>query len=67
MTILVTGHFSRVPKTDWEKAQAKNAQLRQYNDNLTRQGRFYYDQLQGYRAKFPKSVPYFPKYPRSSQ
>ena len=57
-----TGMFSRVPKADFEKLQVENGQLRQYNARLTKEGSFYLDQVQRYRAKFPKTSPYFPKY-----
>jgi hypothetical protein len=62
LTMLCTGHFSRVPKEELEKVQAENEQLRQYNVRLTKEGTFYYDQVQQYRKKFPKTAPYFPKY-----
>jgi hypothetical protein len=62
LTMLCTGHFSRVPKADLEKVQADNEQLRQYNARLTKEGTFYLDQVKSYRAKFPKAAPYFPKY-----
>jgi soluble cytochrome b562 len=57
-----TGMFSRVPQADFEKLQVENGQLRQYNARLTKEGTFYFDQVQRYRAKFPKTAPYFPKY-----
>jgi len=57
-----TGMFSRVPKADFEKLQAENGQLRQYNARLTKEGTFYLDQVQQYRKKFPKAASYFPKY-----
>jgi hypothetical protein len=62
ITMLCTGHFSRVPKADLEKVQAENEQLRQYNARVTKEGTFYLDQVKQYRAKFPKTAPYFPKY-----
>ena len=62
LTLLVSGHFSRVPKAELEKAQAENEQLRQANGRLRTEGTFYLDQVQAYRKKFPKSAPYFPKY-----
>jgi len=62
LTLLVTGHFSRVPKADLEQAQAEAAQYQQRNERLRKEGTFYYDQVQAYRKKFPKSAPYFPKY-----
>ena len=55
-------HFSRVPKVDLEKAQTENEQLRQNNARLLREGTFYLNQVKQYRAKFPKTAPYFPKY-----
>jgi hypothetical protein len=57
-----TGMFSRVPKADFEKLQVENGQLRQYNARLTKEGTFYFDQVQQYRTKFPKAASYFPKY-----
>jgi len=62
LTMLVTGHFSRVPKADLEKAQAETAQYQQRNERLRKEGTFYYDQVQAYRKKFPKSAPYFSQY-----
>ena len=62
LTMLCTGHFSRVPKADLEAVQAENEQLRQNNARLLREGTFYLDQVKRYRAKFPKTAPYFPKY-----
>ena len=62
LTMLCTGHFSRVPKADLEKAQADNEQLRQNNARILKEGTFYLDQVKQYRAKFPKAAPYFPKY-----
>ena len=62
LTMLCTGHFSRVPQADLEKVQAENEQLRQYNARVTKEGTFYLDQVKRYRAKFPKTAPYFPKY-----
>jgi len=57
-----TGMFSRVPKADFEKLQAENGQLRQYNARLTKEGTFYMDQVQQYRKKFPRAASYFPNY-----
>jgi soluble cytochrome b562 len=57
-----TGMFSRVPQADFEKLQVENGQLRQYNARLSKEGTFYRDQGQRYRAKFPKATSYFPKY-----
>jgi hypothetical protein len=62
LTMLCTGHFSRVPKADLEKVQAENEQLRQYNARLSKEGTFYLDQIKSYRAKFPKTAASFPKY-----
>ena len=62
LTMLITGHLSRVPKADLEKAQAETAQYRQRNERLRKEGTFYYDQVQAYRKKFPKAAPYFPQY-----
>ncbi len=62
LTLLVTGHFSRVPKADLEQVQAENAKLRQYNAQLTKEGVFYRDQGAAFRKKYPNTAPYFPKY-----
>ncbi len=62
LTMLITGHFSRVPKADLEQVQTENSQLRQANERLTREGVFYRDQGAAFRKKFPKAAPYFPKY-----
>jgi hypothetical protein len=62
LTMLITGHFSRVPKADLEAVQAENTQFRQANTRLRKEGTFYYEQVQAYRKKFPKSAPYFPQY-----
>lgn len=56
------GMFARLPKADFEKLQVENGQLLQYNARLTKEGSFYYDQVQHYRAKFSKTAPYFYKY-----
>lgn len=57
-----TGMFSRVPKADFEKLQAENGQLRQYNARLNKEGSFYLNQVRQYRRKFPKTASYFPEY-----
>lgn len=62
LTMLCTGHFSRVPKDDLVKVQAENEQLRQNNARILKEGTFYLDQVKQYRAKFPKTASYFPKY-----
>lgn len=62
LTMLCTGHFSRVPKADLEQAQVENEQLLQKNARLLKEGTFYLDQIKHYRTKFPKNAPYFPNY-----
>ncbi len=62
LTLLVTGHFSRVPKADLEQVQTENSQLQQANEHLTREGVFYRDQGAAFRKKYPNTAPYFPKY-----
>lgn len=62
LTLLVSGHFSRVPKAELEAVQAENADIRHKNAQLVEMASFYQDQVHAYRQKFPKSAPYFPKY-----
>lgn len=62
LTMLLTGHFSRVPKAELEAMQAENAQIRYKNEQLVHIGSFYRDQIAAYRKKFPKSAPSFPEY-----
>jgi hypothetical protein len=62
LTMLCTGHFSRVPQADLEAVQAENVQIRYKNEQLVHIGSFYRDQVHAYRKKFPKSAPYFPQY-----
>ncbi len=62
LTLLVSGHFSRVPKAELEAVQVENAGIRAKNAQLVEMASFYQDQVQAYRQKFPKAAPYFPKY-----
>jgi soluble cytochrome b562 len=62
LTLLVSGHFSRVPKAELAAAQTENADIRAKNAQLVEMVRFYQGQGQAYRQKFPKAASYFPKY-----
>lgn len=62
LALLLDGHFARVPKAELEAVHAENAHIRDQNAQLARIGRFYRDQGQAYRKKFPKAAPYFPPY-----
>jgi hypothetical protein len=63
--MLLTGHFSRVPKAELEAVQAENAVIRSKNTQLVEMARFYQTQVQAYRKKFPKAAPSFPQVHRS--
>ena len=61
------GAFSRVSQARYERLQQEKQQLAQAHQQLLTQGRFYYEQVQRYRKKFPKAAPYFPKYVAPAQ
>lgn len=56
------GAFAGVSQTKYEQLQQENASIRRKNAQLVEMASFYQDQVQGYRKKFPKTAPYFPKY-----
>jgi hypothetical protein len=56
------GAFAGVSQAKYDHLQQEKQALTQAHQRLLTQGRFYYEQVQQYRKKFPKSAPYFPKY-----
>ncbi len=56
------GAFAGVSQAKYDQLQQEKQALTQAHQRLLTQGRFYYDQVQQYRKKFPKAAPYFPKY-----
>jgi len=56
------GAFSGVAQAKYNQLQQEKQALTQANQQLLAEGRFYLDQVQRYRKKFPKAAPYFPKY-----
>ncbi len=56
------GAFSGVSQAKYDQLQQEKQALTQANQQLLIQGRFYYDQVQQYRKKFPKAASHFPKY-----
>jgi hypothetical protein len=60
------GAFSGVSQTKYDRLQREKQQLKQAHRKLLTEGRFYLDQVQRYRKKFPKAAPYFPEYVASA-
>jgi hypothetical protein len=56
------GAFSGVSQAQYDQLQQEKQQLALAHQKLLTEGRFYFDQVQQYRKKFPKAAPYFPKY-----
>lgn len=56
------GAFSGVAQVKYDQLQQERQALTQANEQLLTEGRYYFDQVKQYRAKFPKSARYFPKY-----
>ena len=56
------GAFSGVAQAKYERLQQEQQALTRANEQLRTEGRFYLDQVQQYRKKFPKAAAYFPKY-----
>jgi hypothetical protein len=58
----IGGAFAGVAQAKYDQQQQEKQGLTQANQKLLIQGRFYYNQVQQYRKRFPKAVPYFPNY-----
>ncbi|GAA4509065.1 hypothetical protein GCM10023172_42110 [Hymenobacter ginsengisoli] len=58
----IGGAFSGVAQAKYDQLQAEKQALTQANEKLLTQGRYYFDQAQQYRKKFPKTAASFPKY-----
>jgi cell division protein FtsB len=56
------GAFSGVAQAKYDQLHQEKQALTQANQKLLAEGRYYFDQVQQYRKKFPKAAPYFPKY-----
>ena len=56
------GAFSGVSQAKYDRLQQQQQALTRANEQLRTEGRFYLDQVQRYRKKFPKAAPSFPKY-----
>jgi len=56
------GAFSGVAQAKYDQLQQEKQALTQANEKLLTEGRFYLDQVQRYRKKFPQAASYFPKY-----
>ena len=56
------GAFSGVAQAKYDRLQQEQQALTRTNEQLHTEGRFYLDQVQQYRKKFPKAASYFPKY-----
>lgn len=56
------GAFSGVAQAKYDQLQQEKQALTQAHQKLLTEGRFYLDQVQHYRNKFPKAATYFPKY-----
>jgi len=56
------GAFSGVAQAKYDRLEQKQQALTRANEQLRTEGRFYLDQVQQYRKKFPKAASYFPKY-----
>lgn len=58
----IGGAFSGVAQAKYDQLQQENQALIQANQKLLVEGRYYFDQAQQYRRKFPKTAASFPKY-----
>jgi hypothetical protein len=56
------GAFSGVSQAKYDQLQREKQKLKQAHRQLLTEGRFYLDQVERYRKKFPKSASSFPKY-----
>jgi hypothetical protein len=56
------GAFSGVSPAKYDQVQRERQALTQANEKLLAEGRYYFDQAQQYRKKFPKTAASFPKY-----
>lgn len=58
----VGGAFSGVAQAKYDQLQQEKQALTQANQKLLTEGRYYFDQAQQYRKKFPQTAASFPKY-----
>lgn len=58
----IGGAFSGVAQAKYDQLQQEKQALTQANQKLLVEGRYYFDQVQQYRKKFPKTAASFPKY-----
>ena len=56
------GTSSGVAQAEYDQLQQEKQQLTQAHQKVLAEGRFYLDQVQRYRKKFPKAAAYFPQY-----
>ena len=56
------GAFSGVAQAQYDRLRQQQQALTRANEQLRTEGRFYLDQVQQYRKKFPKAASHFPKY-----
>jgi hypothetical protein len=54
--------FSGVSQAKYDRLQREKQSITQAHRQLLIEGRFYLDQVERYRKKYPKSAPSFPKY-----
>jgi hypothetical protein len=62
LVLWLGGAFSGVAQAKYDQVQQQKKALTQANEKLLTEGRFYLDQVQRYRKKFPKAASYFPAY-----
>ena len=56
------GAFSGLAQAKYDRLHQEQQALTRANEQLRTESRFYLDQVQQYRKKFPKTASYFPKY-----
>ena len=62
LTLWGLGAFSGVSQAKYDQVLQERQALTQANQKLLAEGRYYFDQAQQYRKKFPKTAASFPKY-----
>ena len=62
LTMWGLGTFSGVAQAKYDRLQQEKQALTQANRQLLTEGRFYYEQIENYRKKYPKTASYFSKY-----
>lgn len=62
LTLWGLGTFSGVSQAKYDQVLQERQALTQANQKLLTEGRYYFDQAQQYRKKFPKTAASFPKY-----